>query len=340
MRQIYIVRHPFLILAKRHRHTKSTKPAPPLSSSSSSSSFDCDSNSSINNNNARPSLAPLRKTNQWTERREQNNEFIQISTKNLLREQQMAQSNVPVAIAVFLGFSLLGAILYPAAQAMTKAMEKMEKAMEESLKAFSEGEKSAVEWQLLGEDLRVLLNKIEQWGKPLGDANIASWDLEKLGEQVKENLADVLETSLGRTNVSRGFGALDEGLFKWQDAIADVIEDLTNLSISASKGEKTSEQTLRRALNQAKIASESLLISSSVKSSNNKKKKVTKDDDENSADEGEEEEEEEEASLVDDDRSYDADYVEGRDDFDIRTKAESEDLKQQARRTIDSMDIF
>ena len=82
MRQIYIVRHPFLILAKRHRHTKSTKPAPPLSSSSSSSSFDCDSNSSINNNNARPSLAPLRKTNQWTERREKNNEFIQISTKN------------------------------------------------------------------------------------------------------------------------------------------------------------------------------------------------------------------------------------------------------------------
>ena len=32
--------------------------------------------------------------------------------------------------------------------------------------------------------------------------------------------------------------SIDDNLFKWQDAITDVIEDLTNLTLAASKGQR------------------------------------------------------------------------------------------------------
>ena len=160
----------------------------------------------------------------------------------------------------------------------TKLMER------DALRAFNEGEQASLEWQELGKELRVLLKNIERWGKPLvGDANsLESFDLNLLGESMKDSLAEILEKSLigiGGGNMNNNNSnnsnntqlgginlvqqSIDENLFKWQDAITDVIEDLTNLRLeAASKGQTANEETLKRALNQAKVASESFLISS------------------------------------------------------------------------------
>ena len=117
----------------------------------------------------------------------------------------------------------------------------------------------------------------------MGDANsLESFDLNLLGESMKDSLAEILEKSLigiggGNMNNNNSTNSnntqlgginlvqqsIDENLFKWQDAITDVIEDLTNLRLeAASKGQTANEETLKRALNQAKVASESFLISS------------------------------------------------------------------------------
>ena len=164
------------------------------------------------------------------------------------------------------------------------AMEETTKLMErDALRAFNEGEQASLEWQELGKELRLVLKNIEQWGKPLmGDENsLESFDLNQLGESVKDSLAEVLEKSLiGIRDMNNSYNriedrpqlggmdlmqqSIDDNLFKWQDAITDVIEDLTNLTLeAASKGQTANEETLKRALNQAKVASESFLMSSS-----------------------------------------------------------------------------
>jgi hypothetical protein len=114
--------------------------------------------------------------------------------------------------------------------------------------------------------------------------------------------------------------SIDENLFKWQDAITDVIEDLTNLRLeAASKGQTANEETLKRALNQAKVASESFLISSG----NNRT--------------GDDEEEDPATNLI---RKVSSSFDEQNDDFDIRTRAASEKLRAESRAKQESMDSF
>jgi hypothetical protein len=213
----------------------------------------------------------------------------------------------------------------------TKLMEK------DALRAFNEGEQASLEWQELGKELRLLLKNIEQWGKPLvGDANsLESFDLNALGESMKDSLAEILEKSLigiGSNGMDGSGGrpqlgginlmqqSFDENLFKWQDAITDVIEDLTNLRLeAASKGQTANEETLKRALNQAKVASESFLISSG----NNRT--------------GDDEEEDPATNLI---RKVSSSFDEQNDDFDIRTRAASEKLRAESRAKQESMDSF
>ena len=123
----------------------------------------------------------------------------------------------------------------------------------------------------------------------MGDENsLESFDLNQLGESVKDSLAEVLEKSLiGIRDMNNSYNriedrpqlggmdlmqqSIDDNLFKWQDAITDVIEDLTNLTLeAASKGQTANEETLKRALNQAKVASESFLMSSSSRTSDDR----------------------------------------------------------------------
>ena len=105
---------------------------------------------------------------------------------------------------------------------------------------------------------------------------------------MKDSLAEVLEKSLiGIRDMNNSYNriedrpqlggmdlmqqSIDDNLFKWQDAITDVIEDLTNLTLeAASKGQAANEETLKRALNQAKVASESFLMSSSSRTSDDR----------------------------------------------------------------------
>ena len=225
------------------------------------------------------------------------------------------------------------------------AMNETTKLMErDALRAFNEGEQASLEWQELGKELRVLLKNIERWGKPLvGDANsLESFDLNLLGESMKDSLAEILEKSLigigggnmnnnnsnnNNSNSSPQLGginlmqqSIDENLFKWQDAITDVIEDLTNLRLeAASKGQTANEETLKRALNQAKVASESFLISSG----NNRT--------------GDDEEEDPATNLI---RKVSSSFDEQNDDFDIRTRAASEKLRAESRAKQESMDSF
>jgi hypothetical protein len=247
------------------------------------------------------------------------------------------------------GFGIISAVLYPASKAMEKAMRATEIAMNETtklmerdaLRAFNEGEQASLEWQELGKELRVLLKNIERWGKPLvGDANsLESFDLNLLGESMKDSLAEILEKSLigiGGGNMNNNNSnnsnntqlgginlvqqSIDENLFKWQDAITDVIEDLTNLRLeAASKGQTANEETLKRALNQAKVASESFLISSG----NNRT--------------GDDEEEDPATNLI---RKVSSSFDEQNDDFDIRTRAASEKLRAESRAKQESMDSF
>ena len=125
-------------------------------------------------------------------------------------------------------------------------------------------------------------------------------------------------TQLGGINLVQQ--SIDENLFKWQDAITDVIEDLTNLRLeAASKGQTANEETLKRALNQAKVASESFLISSG----NNRT--------------GDDEEEDPATNLI---RKVSSSFDEQNDDFDIRTRAASEKLRAESRAKQESMDSF
>ena len=258
-------------------------------------------------------------------------------------------NNLPIAFAIMFGFGTISAVLYPASKAMEKAMRATEIAMNETtklmerdaLRAFNEGEQASLEWQELGKELRVLLKNIERWGKPLvGDANsLESFDLNLLGESMKDSLAEILEKSLigiggGNMNNNNSTNSnntqlgginlvqqsIDENLFKWQDAITDVIEDLTNLRLeAASKGQTANEETLKRALNQAKVASESFLISSG----NNRT--------------GDDEEEDPATNLI---RKVSSSFDEQNDDFDIRTRAASEKLRAESRAKQESMDSF
>ena len=261
-------------------------------------------------------------------------------------------SNAPIAFAIMFGCGTISAVLYPASKALEKAMRATEIAMNETtklmerdaLRAFNEGEQASLEWQELGKELRVLLKNIERWGKPLvGDANsLESFDLNLLGESMKDSLAEILEKSLigigggnmnnnnsnnNNSNSSPQLGginlmqqSIDENLFKWQDAITDVIEDLTNLRLeAASKGQTANEETLKRALNQAKVASESFLISSG----NNRT--------------GDDEEEDPATNLI---RKVSSSFDEQNDDFDIRTRAASEKLRAESRAKQESMDSF
>ena len=270
----------------------------------------------------------------------------------------LASSNVPTAIAIGLGFASVSAVLYPASKATERAMRATELAMEETtklmerdaLRAFNEGEQASLEWQELGKELRLVLKNIEQWGKPLmGDENsLESFDLNQLGESVKDSLAEVLEKSLiGIRDMNNSYNriedrpqlggmdlmqqSIDDNLFKWQDAITDVIEDLTNLTLeAASKGQTANEETLKRALNQAKVASESFLMSSSSRTSDGRGNS-------NSTDEGEMEVD----PATNSDRkkiSSAASYEKQDDDFDIRTRAASEKLKEESRAKKESMD--
>ena len=270
----------------------------------------------------------------------------------------LASSNVPTAIAIGLGFASVSAVLYPASKATEKAMRATELAMEETtklmerdaLRAFNEGEQASLEWQELGKELRLVLKNIEQWGKPLmGDENsLESFDLNQLGESVKDSLAEVLEKSLiGIRDMNNSYNriedrpqlggmdlmqqSIDDNLFKWQDAITDVIEDLTNLTLeAASKGQTANEETLKRALNQAKVASESFLMSSSSR---------TTDDRGNSSSTDEGEMEVDPATNSDRKKiSSAASYEKQDDDFDIRTRAASEKLKEESRAKKESMD--
>ena len=267
-------------------------------------------------------------------------------------------SNVPTAIAIGLGFASVSAVLYPASKATERAMRATELAMHETtklmeqdaLRAFNEGEQASLEWQELGKELRLVLKNIEQWGKPLmGDENsLESFDLNQLGESVKDSLAEVLEKSLiGIRDMNNSYNriedrpqlggmdlmqqSIDDNLFKWQDAITDVIEDLTNLTLeAASKGQTANEETLKRALNQAKVASESFLMSSSSR---------TTDDRGNSSSTDEGEMEVDPATNSDRKKiSSAASYEKQDDDFDIRTRAASEKLKEESRAKKESMD--
>ena len=274
-------------------------------------------------------------------------------------QEQSQPSNVPIAIAIGFGFLSLSAVLYPAAKAMEKAMIATELAMHETTKlmekdaprAFNEGEQASLEWQELGKELRLLLKNIEQWGKPLvGDANsLESFDLNALGESMKDSLAEILEKSLigiGSNGMDGSGGrpqlgginlmqqSFDENLFKWQDAITDVIEDLTNLRLeAASKGQTANEETLKRALNQAKIASESFLISSGDSRTSGE------DSSRGSSSVGgsRDDEEKDPANLI---RKVSSSYDEQSDDFDIRTRVASEKLKAESRAKQESMDSF
>jgi len=259
-------------------------------------------------------------------------------------------NNNNIAFAIAFGFLTISAVLYPASKAMEKAMRATEIAMNETtklmerdaLRAFNEGEQASLEWQELGKELRVLLKNIKRWGKPLvGDANsLESFDLNLLGESMKDSLAEILEKSLigiGGGNMNNNSSSnnnnnnqlgginlmqqsIDENLFKWQDAITDVIEDLTNLRLeAASKGQTANEETLKRALNQAKVASESFLISSG----NNRT--------------GDDEEEDPATNLI---RKVSSSLDEQNDDFDIRTRAASEKLRAESRAKQESMDSF
>ena len=87
----------------------------------------------------------------------------------------------------------------------------------------------------------------------MGDENsLESFDLNQLGESVKDSLAEVLEKSLiGIRDMNNSYNriedrpqlggmdlmqqSIDDNLFKWQDAITDVIEDLTNLTPQAGE---------------------------------------------------------------------------------------------------------
>jgi hypothetical protein len=273
-------------------------------------------------------------------------------------QEQSQPSNVPIAIAIGFGFLSLSAVLYPAAKAMEKAMIATELAMHETTKlmekdaprAFNEGEQASLEWQELGKELRLLLKNIEQWGKPLvGDANsLESFDLNALGESMKDSLAEILEKSLigiGSNGMDGSGGrpqlgginlmqqSFDENLFKWQDAITDVIEDLTNLRLeAASKGQTANEETLKRALNQAKIASESFLISSG----NSRTSGEDSSRGSSSVGGSRDDEEKDPANLIRKVSSYD----EQSDDFDIRTRVASEKLKAESRAKQESMDSF
>jgi hypothetical protein len=275
-------------------------------------------------------------------------------------QSQPSSSNVPIAIAIGFGFLSLSAVLYPAARAMEKAMIATELAMNETtklmekdaLRAFNEGEQASLEWQELGKELRLLLKNIEQWGKPLvGDANsLESFDLNALGESMKDSLAEILEKSLigigsngmdgsgGRPQKLGGINLMqqsfDENLFKWQDAITDVIEDLTNLRLeAASKGQTANEETLKRALNQAKIASESFLISSG----NSRAGGEDSSRGSSSVGGSRDDEEKDPANLI---RKVSSSYDEQSDDFDIRTRVASEKLKAESRAKQESMDSF
>ncbi len=267
-------------------------------------------------------------------------------------------SNVPTAIAIGLGFASVSAVLYPASKATEKAMRATALAMEETtklmerdaLRAFNEGEQASLEWQELGKELRLVLKNIEQWGKPLmGDENsLESFDLNQLGESVKDSLAEVLEKSLiGIRDMNNSYNriedrpqlggmdlmqqSIDDNLFKWQDAITDVIEDLTNLTLeAASKGQTANEETLKRALNQAKVASESFLMSSSSRTSDDRGNSSSTDEGEMEVD-----------PATNSDRkkiSSAASYEKQDDDFDIRTRAASEKLKEESRAKKESMD--
>ena len=267
-------------------------------------------------------------------------------------------SNVTTAIAIGLGFASVSAVLYPASKATEKAMRATELAMEETtklmerdaLRAFNEGEQASLEWQELGKELRLVLKNIEQWGKPLmvDENSLESFDLNQLGESVKDSLAEVLEKSLiGIRDMNNSYNriedrpqlggmdlmqqSIDDNLFKWQDAITDVIEDLTNLTLeAASKGQTANEETLKRALNQAKVASESFLMSSSSR---------TTDDRGNSSSTDEGEMEVDPATNSDRKKiSSAASYEKQDDDFDIRTRAASEKLKEESRAKKESMD--
>jgi len=275
-------------------------------------------------------------------------------------QSQPSSSNVPIAIAIGFGFLSLSAVLYPAAKAMEKAMIATELAMHETtklmekdaLRAFNEGEQASLEWQELGKELRLLLKNIEQWGKPLvGDANsLESFDLNALGESMKDSLAEILEKSLigigsngmdgsgGRPQKLGGINLMqqsfDENLFKWQDAITDVIEDLTNLRLeAASKGQTANEETLKRALNQAKIASESFLISSG----NSRAGGEDSSRGSSSVGGSRDDEEKDPANLI---RKVSSSYDEQSDDFDIRTRVASEKLRAESRAKQESMDSF
>ena len=270
----------------------------------------------------------------------------------------LASSNVPTAIAIGLGFASVSAVLYPASKATERAMRATELAMEETtklmerdaLRAFNEGEQASLEWQELGKELRLVLKNIEQWGKPLmGDENsLESFDLNQLGESVKDSLAEVLEKSLiGIRDMNNSYNriedrpqlggmdlmqqSIDDNLFKWQDAITDVIEDLTNLTLeAASKGQTANEETLKRALNQAKVASESFLMSSSSRTSDDRGNSSSTDEGEMEVD-----------PATNSDRkkiSSAASYEKQDDDFDIRTRAASEKLKEESRAKKESMD--
>ena len=231
------------------------------------------------------------------------------------------------------------------------AMEETTKLMErDALRAFNEGEQASLEWQELGKELRLVLKNIEQWGKPLmGDGNsLESFDLNQLGESVKDSLAEVLEKSLiGIRDMNNSYNriedrpqlggmdlmqqSIDDNLFKWQDAITDVIEDLTNLTLeAASKGQTANEETLKRALNQAKVASESFLMSSSSRTSDDRGNSSSTDEGEMEVD-----------PATNSDRkkiSSAASYEKQDDDFDIRTRAASEKLKEESRAKKESMD--
>tara|TARA_X000001036_G_C20598238_1_gene773852 strand:+ start:114 stop:878 length:765 start_codon:yes stop_codon:yes gene_type:complete len=252
----------------------------------------------------------------------------------------------------------VSAVLYPASKATERAMRATELAMEETtklmerdaLRAFNEGEQASLEWQELGKELRLVLKNIEQWGKPLmGDENsLESFDLNQLGESVKDSLAEVLEKSLiGIRDMNNSYNriedrpqlggmdlmqqSIDDNLFKWQDAITDVIEDLTNLTLeAASKGQTANEETLKRALNQAKVASESFLMSSSSRTSDDRGNSSSTDEGEMEVD-----------PATNSDRkkiSSAASYEKQDDDFDIRTRAASEKLKEESRAKKESMD--
>ena len=94
------------------------------------------------------------------------------------------------------------------------AMEETTKLMErDALRAFNEGEQASLEWQELGKELRLVLKNIEQWGKPLmGDENsLESFDLNQLGESVKDSLAEVLEKSLiGIRDMNNSYNRIED----------------------------------------------------------------------------------------------------------------------------------